>query len=265
VPDFEIRCFGDHGLGRVTFAFELPAFELSASYLYGYAPLPGVALQSFTVGEDPPRVTVSRTAYDHHVVGFDFSTAIGDLLAVRAEAAYRRPIDYQHRVYAPRPDLQYVFGVDRSFASVNVILQYMGRYVFDWQREAGPENPIDPAALAGFTPPLPLFLRQEITTSIEAELASRNQGLFSQTARVQHLASVRLEWLTLHDTLSISGLSMLNFTTKEWLFYPKLGYRISDAMTGYLGAEVYLGPEDTLFGLVDEELSAGYAELRFGF
>ena len=36
-------------------------------------------------------------------------------------------------------------------------------------------------------------------------------------------------------------------------------------MTAYIGAQVFAGPTDTLFGLIDQTLSAGYAELRFIF
>ena len=58
---------------------------------------------------------------------------------------------------------------------------------------------------------------------------------------------------------------MLNFTTQEWLVTPRIGYRLSDALTAYVGAQIFGGPNDTLFGLIDDELSAGYAELRFTF
>jgi hypothetical protein len=227
--------------------------------------LPGFALRDFTVGEDPPEVRVARTAYEHHVLGLDFATAFGELFALRGEAAYRHPIGYEQRVHAARPDVQYVLGVDRAFGPVNVIAQYMGRVVLDFRREEGPEDPIEPETLVRFMPPLPRSLQRSITGSIEAELAARNQVLFSQTARVQHLATVRVEWLTLHEALSLSALGMVNFTTREWLLFPKIGYRISDAMTTYLGAEVYAGPSGTLFDLIDEQLTAGYAELRFSF
>jgi hypothetical protein len=55
---------------------------------------------------------ISRTAYKQQVVGFDFSTAIGDIVALRGEAAYRKPYDYEKAPYAPAPypDLQYVLG-----------------------------------------------------------------------------------------------------------------------------------------------------------
>jgi hypothetical protein len=161
--------------------------------------------------------------------------------------------------------VQYVLGADRAFGEVNVIVQYMGRYVLDWEREDGPEDPITPQALARFMPPLPASLRREVTRSIEEELAMRNQILFSQTARVQHLSTLRVEWLTLAETLSLSALGMVNFTTREWLVFPKIGYRLSDPMTAYLGAEIYVGPDGTLLDLIDQSLTAVYAELRFAF
>lgn len=254
-----------NGLGALRAHLELPAIEASASYLLGHAPLPGLALRDYTVGVDPPVIRIARAAYRQHVVGADFSTAIGDLVAVRGEAAYRRPIDYETTVQAPRPDLQYVLGVERDLGAVSVIAQYLGRYVFDWQRETGPVDPIDPLALVDFMEPLPLFLQQTIETSIEDELRLRNQILFVQRARVQHLASVRAEWRTLDDTLSLSALGLVNFTTREWLLYPKLAYSISDRMSVTVGGELYTGPAGSLFDLIEERLSAGYAELRLSF
>jgi hypothetical protein len=254
----------ENGLGAGRVHLELPAFEMSASYLYGHAPLPGLSRFGYTIGVSPPEIFIARRAYDHHVVGFDFSTAISDVFALRGEAAYRHPLDYEDRVHAPRPDLQYVVGIDRAFGSVSVILQYMGRYVFDWQREDGPDDPLEPTALSDITTLSPA-VEGFINAGIDAELAARNQVLFSQTERIQHLASARIEWLTLHDTLSLSALGMLNFTTEEWLVYPKLGYQLSDGMSAYVGAEIYVGPEGTLLDLIDEQLSAGYAELRFSY
>jgi hypothetical protein len=249
---------------------ELPAFEASVSYLYGYAPLPGLALngvsQGLPVGDSvipqAQPIRIERRAYDQHVVGFDFSTALGDALALRGEAAFRSPLHYKRRVHAPDPDIQYVLGADRSFGNVSVIAQYMGRVVLDWRRAESPEFSEDPAALgtgvpaAAITQALPL---------IEAELRVRNQMLFSQLHRVQHLATVRVEWLGLHETLSLSALAFLNFSTQEWLAFPKLAYKLSDNLSTSVGAEIFAGPTGTLFGLIDRQLTAGYAELRYGF
>jgi hypothetical protein len=244
---------------------ELAAFDASVSYLRGFAPLPGLTLASVTFSDTNPGIGVSRTAYDQQVLGFDFSTAIGELATIRGEVAYRRPFDYQNRPYAARPDLQYVLGVDHNFGSFNVIAQYLGRYVFDWQRQAGTTR--DPGMLVSILsdPGSMADWLAIVTDEVNAELAQINQILFSQTARVQHIATVRFEWLLAHETLSLSSLCLFNFTTREWLVTPRIGWKLTDAMTAYVGAQVFAGPPDTLFGLIDQELSAGYTELRFAF
>jgi hypothetical protein len=249
----------DRGLlaGRVH--VELPSIEMSASYLRGFAPLPGLSLTSLTIDPNTPQVLIARTAYKQQVVGFDFSTAIGTLVAIRGEAAYRHPYGYQDipDYHVPRPDLQYALGGDHTFGSVSVIAQYLGRYTFDWEKQENPE--------ISDTSNLKTVSRQIATNNINKQLSKTNQILFSQTARVQHLGTVRVEWLTLHDALSISALAMVNFTTKEWLASPKIGYYLSDSIKAYVGAEILTGPTNTLFGLVDQQLSAGYVELRATF
>jgi hypothetical protein len=248
---------------------ELPSFEMSVSYLYGYAPLPGLTLGEIIFDKYNPSVLIARTAYKHQVVGFDFSTALGDIVGIRGEAAYRRPFNYQQQDSVPRPDLQCALGLDHKFGSVMVIVQYLGRYAFNWEKQTGPVMELDPntlkidryttsqADLEGYT--------KQYGNIINSMLARFSQMLFSQTERVQHLATARVEWTTLHDTLSLSAVAMVNFSTKEWLAAPKLGYNLSDTMTAYLGAEILTGPSGTLFGLVDQTLSAGYAELRSTF
>lgn len=248
---------------------ELASFEMSVSYLYGYAPLPGLTLGKIIFDKNDPSVLVARTAYKHQVVGFDFSTAWGDIVGIRGEAAYRRPIDYRQQDNVPRPDLQCALGLDHKFGAVMVIVQYLGRYAFDWKKQTGPVMDLDPdtlridryttsqADLDGYT--------KQYGKVIDSMLARFSQMLFSQTERVQHLATARVEWTTLHETLSLSAVGMVNFSTKEWLAAPKLGYSLSDSMTAYLGAEILTGPGGTLFGLVDQTLSAGYAELRATF
>jgi hypothetical protein len=255
----------DRGLGAGRLHLELPSVDMSVSFLHGYAPLPGLTLESYTYGISPTVVRISRTAYDHNVVGFDFATVLGDYLGVRGEAAYRRPVDYKNRPYTPRPDLQYVLGVDHTFGPVSIIAQYIGRYVFDWHHETGPGNTdYTPEALASFTQLTPQ-IEQTVNGVAAAMLAQNNQIIFGQTARVQHLASLRVEWLTLAETLSFSVFGLLNTTTHEWLAYPKIGYKITDRMSTAVGAEIYHGPKNTLFNFANESLSAGYAELRYSF
>lgn len=237
----------------------LPAIDMSLSYLYGYGLLPGLTLQQLTSGDaippgGQPEVRISRTAYKHHVIGFDFSTTLGESLGLRGEAAYRMPLHYERLLEAPRPDVQYTLGLDTTFGAVSVIAQYLGRYTLDWQKD-GPETPADSDQLwstgAGAA-----------QAQVLDALAGTNQMLFQQLAEIQHLASLRLAWTGLHDSLSISALGLVNVTTKEWAAIPKLGYKIDDTLLFSVGGEIYSGPPGTLLGLIDSVLSAGFVELK---
>ena len=260
------------GTEAVRLHLELPAIEMSVSYLHGFAPLPGLSPTGITLtaaddgtpsATTPPSILVSRTAYEQQVLGFDFSTSLGEVATLRGEAAYRRPYNWDvpadhHIAY---PDVQYTVGADHTFGSLSVIVQYMGRYVFDWTKQNGPAMVLDPSVL----PMEAMSNLKFVSDIVNATLAKQNQILFSQTAQLQHLATLRFEWLALHETLSISSLCLYNFTTREWLITPRIGYRLSDAITMYGGAQVFHGPADTLFGIIDAQLSAGYVELRYTF
>jgi hypothetical protein len=58
---------------------------------------------------------------------------------------------------------------------------------------------------------------------------------------------------------------MVNFTSREVLFRPKMSYDIADALTFTLGAELYSGPDDTLFELIDSTLNSVFVELKASF
>jgi hypothetical protein len=79
------------------------------------------------------------------------------------------------------------------------------------------------------------------------------------------MAAARIEWQTLHETLSFSAFGMFNVTSKEWLVLPKVLYKFSDHISGAIGAEIYRGPEGTLLDNIEIPLSAGYLELKAAF
>jgi len=253
--------------GRVH--LELPSFEMSVSYLHGFAPMTGLSFNSYTditgVGTDSPSIVIRRTAYSQRVIGFDFSTALSDIVAFRAEAAYRKPDDKYsdgNFYYVPRPDLQYTVGADHTFGyaggSVMVIFQYLGRYTFDWKESPALQYTTDLLTSSQYTD-------RTAVSPVRESLAHYNQILFSQTKEIQHLATVRLDWQLLHETLSLSALGMVNASTREWAFAPKIGWRLSDNLIAYVGGELFRGPEGSLLGLVRDTLSAGYVELRATF
>jgi len=256
----------ENGLLAGRFHLLFPEVEMSASYLHGYAMMPGFSLVTYDFSQVPRTVTLASTAWEQHVAGLDFSTTIGSIMGLRGEIAYRHPVDYEDLVYAPNPDLQYVLGVDREFGPVSIIAQYIGRYVFDWEELPEPDFEVNIDDLDSLDQGwVDLLTDEALESTINRELTLKNRLIHGQVEQVQHSVSLRIEWKTLHETLSLSTFGMFNISTLEWLLSPKIAYSITDAMSVTVGGEVYDGPEGTMFDMIDQLMSAGYAELKITF
>ena len=214
--------------------YEGTLFDGSLSYFDGFNPFPGINATIF--GFFPQ-------AYRLNVLGADFSTTVGPL-GLRGEFAFRSPHDYEQHFFVPNPDYQYVVGLDREFGDFSFIFQYVGRYVDDYTDLSEPQN----------------FFEK-----MSYELAQKNRMISQQLYETTHSVSFRPAYKLLYETLIVELLGLYNFTTEELYARPKISYFIADALKFSVGADIYTGPEETLFGAVEESLSALFLELRASF
>jgi len=225
--------------------FEKPSIDGSISYFNGYNPSPGLYLESLEYDSGNVIFNVEPKAYCMHVVGADFQTTIGSY-GFRGEFAYRHPYeDYELHDYVPYPDLQYVLGFDKEFGpNTSLILQYMGRYVFDFEELV---ESTEPMKIGSF------------------RLADKNRLIAFQTEEITHSISFRPARTFMYETLTAEVLGMYNFTTEEMMLRPKISYDITDDFTATIGGEIYSGPDESLYGSIDSYLSAAYFEIMVSF
>jgi len=225
---------------------ELPSIDGSISYFNGYNPMPGITADFPKIIMTNMDLNIFPKAYRMHVIGADFSTVVAGSWGLRGELAYRRPHqDYEENVHIPNPDLQYVVGLDKEIVkNFSLIVQYIGRYVYDFEELEIPINPVD----------FPRF-----------KIALKNRLISFQQYEMSHSLSCRATLELMNELMSIEVFGFVNFTSSETLFRPKLTYDIADALTVALGAELYSGQDDTLFDLVDSLLSAAFVELKASF
>ena len=240
----------DMKLKNSTFALrlnlELPSIDGSVSYFNGYNPMPGIMAEIPEVMVPNVALNVFHKPYRMHIFGADFSTVVGGSWGLRGELAYRRPHqDHKMFIHIPNADLQYVVGLDKELMkNFSLIVQYIGRYVLDFEKLERPTNPAD----------FPFY-----------EIKLKNRLISFQQYEASHSFSCRAAWQSMNELLSIEVFGFVNFTSSEALFRPKMTYDIADALTFTLGAELYSGPNTTLFGLVDSTLSAFFMELKASF
>jgi hypothetical protein len=227
----------------------LSAFEGSLSYYRGYMPLPGITMKPLEISDQTEIIIpIALKAYQMNVFGADFSTVLGSF-GLRGEAAFRSPIDdytvdadevIDSTIHIPNPDLQYVLGVDKTVGDFSIILQYIGRYVFEFEE---------------------LDIRKDMLRELEL----KNRLLSSQLNEISHAGFMRPSLALLHETLDLEFIAYYNITTKESILRPVISYDFADALTVKIGGEWYKGPENTLFGTIERALSSAFVELKASF
>ena len=269
--DFMEPDYPDADLSNGSYAgrihLSLPVIDASISYLYGFAPYPGIELREKEIIKEYVKsqtLKLSFAAYRHHVVGLDFGVPVKSYFVLRGEAAYKMTEDYYQSEFIPLPEVQYALGVDRAFGDLFVVLQYSGRHVFDWEKveETGLIN--------GRTPPsaiqiAALLASGAIDQVVFDELVLKNRAISGQLAQVIHSVSGRVSYSLLHNTLSLEVMGMYNFSTEEWMCFPKAVYAITNSLRVSAGAEFYGGPDNSLFGLIEQTLTAGFVELKASY
>ena len=215
---------------------ELAGFDGSLSYYDGYHKLPGIIYAASQDGTG-----IYAKPYKVRVLGADFSTTLGRY-GLRGEFAYTMPDKDPDRLFSiPCRQLEYTLGIDTEWNNFSVILQYIGKHVYDF----------DPGNGASGT--------------FEQEIVNWNRMIFSQQKTVTHSISARPSLTLFHETLKCEILGLVNLSTDEVFLQPKAAYYISDDLVLTLGAQLYYGPDDTLYGFMEKKRNSGFAELKLLF
>ena len=220
--------------------YEGASLDGTLSYFNGFLPMPGLSAHTKN-----SMLNIFPAAYRIKMIGADFSTTVG-AYGLRGEFAYREPDEEDNiRQYIPNKQVEYILGLDREFGNFSLIIQYIGKHVLDYEGLAKAHQ-----------------TGQEFA---KYKIALWNRLLSGQLKEWIHASSFRLAWNLCHETLSLELLGQINLSTEETFLKPKLSYDLTDDLTLSAGAQIYLGPDNTLFGLLDENNSAGFIELKASF
>jgi len=220
---------------------EKPSFDGSISYFNGYALMTGIQADVTEAGG----CLITPVAYRTKILGADFSTTLGRY-GLRGEFALSLP-GGDDPVWGTVPNSQFegVVGLDREFGDISLILQYIGKHVFDFDSLPG----------AAF----------RIGHGIQSEIRLWNRMMASQLEAWTHSVSFKSSLSLLHQTLSCEVLGLVNFTTGEVFLKPQASLSPVDDLSVTVGFQWYSGPDDTLFGRIDKSLSAFFLEIKTSF
>ena len=209
------------------------AFDASVSFYDGFYKRPSIVSLNNT--------EVIRSAFQTKVIGADFSTVIGSY-GLRGEFALSIPDSKKNTThFIPYKQFEYTIGIDREWGNVSLIAQYIGKHLINYSKPS------------------------ETGDDLQSRLYVLNTIFFSQTKELTHSMSLRPAANLMQETLSMEVLTLINFSTGELYFKPLLEYQVSDNIELILGAQLYYGPDDTLFGRKEKQVNAAFAEIKISF
>jgi len=141
-----------------------------------------------------------------------------------------------------------VAGLDRMWGDFSLLVQYIGRYVFDFKD----------------IPELDPYTTAPITTT-ENGIAPVNRAFFMQTHEVNHAVSIRPAMNFLYDNLTAEVVASYNFTTEEYMLRPMVTYNLTDGVQVIAGGEYFHGKQGTLFDLIAPIFNGGFLSLKYTF
>ena len=235
--------------------FELTLAGFSVSYFRGYNTDYGFNIQNIDLTSGIPVITNAATPYMKNMIGADFSIPVSSWI-IRGEMAYNMTEDYKDKMYVPNPDLSYVVGLERNFSGFNTILQYIGKYTFDYTELNVPvlTDPANPMAQAQYANEL-----------ITYELSMFNRKQFYQQETFNHALALTVSKPLAYNVWNIEFTAYYNITSEEYMLRPKVSWDISDALSASAGYSYMAGPEQQIFDYAGPVLNGGFVELKVNF
>ncbi|HOP03201.1 MAG TPA: hypothetical protein PL017_00675 [Tenuifilaceae bacterium] len=232
--------------------FEFPALGFSTSYFNGYDPYYGFQLKEYSV--IPLSINYAPAPYRKQAAGLDFTLPVRSWI-IRGEAAYNITNDYEQEMYIPNPDIYYVAGLEKSFFDITAIVQYIGKYTFNFKELTKP-------SLGGFTQEDFIQYGMEM---IPYESEMYNRKIFNQQEETNHAVMLSLSRSFLYETLRTELSGYYNFTSEEYFLHGRLEWNISDNLSTNVGAHYMFGPENSLYNMSGNVLNGVFAGMEVNF
>jgi hypothetical protein len=236
-----------------------PAIEGSLSWFRGYDPMP--ALKPGTLPAPPFtdfRLELLQVPFRQQTIGADFASVIAGT-GVRGEIAWKIPeqgdiIDPM----LPNPEIQWVVSIDRELGPVRIIAGYMGKQVIDFV-QSDPPQAFDPAMISNPA------VWPMLGPMLAGQISYYNRILYDQTHAWSHSVLFRPSVTLFNDALDVEISTLYNFTTQEYLLYPKATYRLTDGLQATAGYQYYHGGAYTRFSWIKNAFNGPFLEFRLTF
>jgi hypothetical protein len=235
--------------------FELSGIGFSASWFRGYDPFYGFDLKSVDFSTGKPVITYLPSFYLKNTIGLDFTLPIGTWI-LRGECAYNLTENDDHKIYIPNDDIGYVAAIEHDFGGFLTIIQYVGKYTFNFSELSVPV----------LTDPTNMMAQlQYANEMINYESATFNKKIFHQQEKMNHAVFVAISKYFAYETVNAELSGYYDLTSEEYLIRPTLSCKIGSALTATAGYSFMKGPDKSVFSYADPIMNGVFIELKASF
>ena len=222
------------------------AADVSVSYFYGWDNYPDIILDQAVISDENTQVRVTPVFNRIENYGADFSAVLGPLI-VRGEAAYTHVKDRGERSVGRRKsEISWIVGPEWEwFEKFTVNIQYGMIHVLDHEPIADDES--------------------EIENDPQAGVDAFNARLNRQLREHNPLATLRIDYRLLQDTLFLQFRGFYYIDDEEVRLRPRAVYDINDYLSIALGAALAYGPAGSRFHRSGENYNEVFTELKVSF
>lgn len=253
-PDLPDKVFKNVSLAA-KLDFEFPAIGFSLSWFNGYDPFYGFDIKNIDFSTGVPLITYIPSFYRKNSIGLDFTLPLGTWI-IRGEGAYNLPENNENKMYIPNKDISFVVGIEHDFKGFLTIIQYIGKYTFDYNSLVKPQL-TDPSN--------PLALLQYASATINYESAFFNRKIFHQQEEMNHAVSVMISKSFIYETLNLELSGYYDITSEEYMIRPSLKWNINNSLSATAGYSYMNGPDQSLFSYAAPVISGGFIEIKASF
>jgi hypothetical protein len=235
--------------------FELSGVGFSASWFHGYDPFYGFDLKSVDFSTGSPVITYIPSFYQKNTIGLDFTLPVGTWI-LRGEGALNLTYNDYHKMYIPNKDIGYVAAIEHDFGGFLTIVQYIGKYTFDFSELSEPV----------LTDPMNMLAQMQYANEmIQYESASFNRKIFHQQEKMNHAVSIAISKDFAYETVNAEVSGYYDFTSEEYLIRPKLSWKIGGALTASAGYSYMKGPDKSVFEYASPIMNGAFVEFKASF
>lgn len=238
--------------------------DMSFSFMNAYNPLPGTGFESLIMPlpgqEAMPEVLMQLKGYRINMLATNLEFALGKTL-FRAEAAYVKTKESNSTEYIPFSEVLWVTGIEPSTGDFRILFEYMGKHIIDYYDPLYDPVLPDLESFSGAGQLSP----EEIEVIIREQTASFNRLYNYQLNQYAHSVGFRLAYDNNISILKPELNLIYNISCNELFVNARIVIKPIDNLSIMLGTDIYHGKDNSLFDMINEELTSISLGMRVDF